>query len=100
VTQPIQSYAAIARSGRSLHSPTYSDQIAWTPRTVLGLVLVQRPAKCPFGVQASPSGIRRTTWSFWTVHRLGPSGVQVESDLPVSRSSSDSLLLYFKKYLC
>jgi hypothetical protein len=70
-----------------------SDWIAWTPRTVLGLVLAERPAKCPFRVQASPSGIRQTTQSLWTVHGLDPSGVQVESSL-------DSLLLYFKKYLC
>jgi hypothetical protein len=77
-----------------------SNWIARTPRTVLGQVLAERPAKCPFGVRASPSGIHRTTQSLWTVHGLGPSGVQVEPELPVSWSSSDCLLLYFKKYLC
>jgi hypothetical protein len=67
---------------------------------LLGLVLAERPAKCPFGVRASPSRVHWTTRSLWTVHGLDPSAVPVESDLPVSWSSSDSLLLYFKKYLC
>jgi hypothetical protein len=52
-----------------------SNWIARIPRTVLGLVLAERPAKFPFGVQASPSGICWTTRSLWTVHRLDPSGV-------------------------
>jgi hypothetical protein len=90
---------------RSLHSPWYSDQTAWTARIVLGLSSDYSWLRGLLNIQCEPEPVQTESEQGPSDYLESSDSLQTDSEQSLTRSDladeSDSTgyLLEFKKYL-